>query len=322
MVKTRVGVIRGGIGGEYGVSLKTGSSVLKNIPSDKYNTMDVLVTKDGKWHIDGFPTTPDKLASRVDIIFNALHGEYGEDGKVQRALEQFGVPYTGSSVFASAVAMNKALAKYYFKIANIKTPECAMVRRGDDIAVSARRIFRRLNMPYIVKPVSSGSSLGVSIVKDFAGLSRAIDETLMDHTIALVEEYIIGREITCGVIDGMNSEEPYATHPVEIITPAGSEFFDCNVKYNGKTLEVCPANLYRNTSEKIQDYAIKAHTALGMRHYSRSDFILSKRGIFILETNSLPGLTEQSLLPRALKSGGMELPDFLDYILTLALEEK
>jgi len=223
-MKTRVGVMRGGVGSEYKVSLKTGSSVLKNIPRDKYSVFDVLITKDGKWHLDGLPVSPAKLSDRVDVVFNALHGEYGEDGKVQHIFEQFGVPYTGSSVFASAVAMNKALSKYYFKQNGIKTPNCLIIKGDDDIENSVRRVFRKLTGPYVVKPISSGSSVGISIVKDFDNLVKAVRNALRyNYKMVLVEEYISGREITCGVIDSVNDEEVYVTDPVEIITPEESD---------------------------------------------------------------------------------------------------
>jgi len=315
--------MRGGVGGEYEISLKTGSSVLKNIPQDKYSIFDVLITKDGQWHLNGMPTTPAKLMNQVDVVFNALHGEYGEDGKVQRTLEQFGIPYTGSSVFASAIAMNKALSKYYFKQVEIKTPECSIVSDSDNIESASRRVFRKLPAPYVVKPISAGSSVGVFIAHDFDSLIKAIKKALSHNCkMAIIEEYISGREITCGVIDSMSIGEPYATYPVEIILPEETEFFNYEVKYNSKILEVCPANLLPKTTKKIQEHAVKAHKALGMRHYSCSDFILSKRGLYILETNSLPGLTERSLLPKALKTAGLEFPKFLDYVITLALERK
>ena len=322
MIKTRVGVIRGGMGSEYEVSLKTGSNVLKNIPHDNYSVFDVLITKDKQWHLNGFPITLAKLDSQVDVIFNALHGEYGEDGGVQRDLEQFGVPYTGSRTFSSATAMNKAIAKYYFKQEGMMIPQSAVIKNSEDIEESSLRVFRKIPGPYVVKPISSGSSVGVSIVNDFESLKDAVEKTLQSHTMALIEEYISGREITCGVIDGMVAGEPYATLPIEIITSEESQFFDYGAKYGGETLEVCPANLLSTTTKKIQEYAVKAHKSLGMRHYSRSDFILSKRGLYILETNSLPGLTEESLLPKALKTAGLEFPEFIDYVLTLALEKK
>jgi len=316
----RVGVIRGGVGSEYKISLKTGSSALKNIPHNKYSVFDVLITKDKQWHINGFPTTLGKLTKQIVIALNALHGEYGEDGGVERDLEQFGISYTGSSPFASATAMNKAIAKYYFKQEGIMVPESAVIKNTDNLESSAVRVFKKFPGPYVVKPSSLGSSVGVVVARDFSGLFNAIKLTLEMCPMVVVEEYINGREITCGVIDGMTAGEPYATLPVEIITSEESQVFDYEAKYNSETLEICPANLLQTTTKKIQENAIRAHKALGMRHYSRSDFILSKRGLYILEINSLPGLTEDSLFPKALNSAGLELSDFFDYILTLALE--
>lgn len=321
MQRTQVGVIRGGIGSEYEVSLKTGDNVLKNIPYKKYKVFDILITKDGEWNLNGFPTTTEKLSRNIDVVFNALHGEYGEDGKIARELEQFCIPHTGSGSFESAVSMNKALAKHYYRQANIKTPQCVVVKNDSNIENSIHKVFQKFSGPYVVKPVSSGSSVGISIVNDFNSLLSATKKELLHSDIVLVEEYISGREITCGVVDGTNRSKPYAIYPVEIIIPEELEFFDYSAKYNEKTLEVCPANLLSDTTKRIQDLAIRAHEVLGLRHYSRSDFILSKRGLYILETNSLPGLTKQSLFPKALKTAGLEFPEFLDYVLTLALEK-
>lgn len=312
--------MRGGVGSEYDVSLKTGGDVLKHLPREKYDVYDLLITKSGQWHLNGFPTTIAKIALHTDVVFNALHGEYGEDGKVQRMLEQFGILYTGSTVFASAVAMNKALAKYYFKQAGIKTPECAVVRGGDDIVLSARRVFRKFPGPYIVKPHAAGSSLGISVARDFESLIGAIKNALhYDYKMVLVEEYIKGREITCGVVDGARADELHALFPVEIVSPDGAEFFDYDMKCDGVALGKCPANLLPATTERVQGLAVAAHRALGLRHYSRSDFILSQRGLYILETNSLPGLAEVSPFAKSLHSAGLPFPEFLDYILTLAI---
>ncbi len=318
----RVGIMRGGPSSEYEVSLKTGGSVLAHIPRDKYQPFDILVDREGDWHIDGFPTTLEKTARHLDVVFNAMHGEFGEDGTVQRILDQFGVVYTGSRAFASAIAMNKAIAKYYFKQAGLKTPECRVVRGGGDIYHEARRVFATLVGPYVVKPAGTGSSIGVSLVYDFASLVSALNEALSLGSIAIVEEYIEGREVTCGVVEGLSKPDAiYPLLPIEIIPPDHTSFFDYGAKYSGKAQEICPANLKEETRQNIQNAAVAAHRALGARHYSRSDFILSRRGLYILETNTLPGLTEESLLPKALRAGGMELSEFIDYVITLAMKD-
>lgn len=321
-MKTRVGVLRGGLGTEYDVSLNTGGSVIGAIPKDKYDVFDVLITKDGEWHVNGLPFMKSKLADRFDVVFNALHGEYGEDGKVQRELDNFNVPYTGSKTFASALAMNKAISKHYFKLGGLLTPEYVVIKNTDDLRLSIAIAFERLSSPFIIKPLSAGSSVGVSIATELDDLQDQVIKLLREYKAVLIEEQIKGREVTCGVIDSMESSDPYPLSVIEIAIPDGTGFFCYEDKYGGTVKEICPANLLQSTAKKIQENAVRAHKALGMRHYSRSDFILSEHGLYVLETNSLPGLTEQSLLPKSLKVDGLELPEFLDYVLTLALMGK
>lgn len=212
--------MRGGIGSEYEVSLNTGSSVLREIPRDKYDVVDVLITKDGQWHIDGIPAEKSKISRRVDVMFNALHGEYGEDGKVQRDLEMFDIPYTGSKTFSSALAMNKALAKYYFKLEGLMTPEHVVVKSTDDVRLATSSAFKKLSGPYVVKPISAGSSVGVAVISDLDELYSYVRKLLQNFKIVIIEEHVDGRELTCGVVDGVDSSEPYAILPIEIVPPS------------------------------------------------------------------------------------------------------
>lgn len=321
MAKLNIGVIRGGVGPEYDVSLQTGGAVLRALPIEKYIPHDILITKDGVWHMNGFPVTMDKIARNLDVVFNGLHGPYGEDGGLQRDLEQFGMKYTGSSVFPSALAMNKLFAKEYFKKAGIKTPRGAVVRSDEDIDKAAVRIFQKIPAPYVVKPAASGSSVGVSVARAFEELTLAIAKAFEHSSSALVEEYIPGREVTCGVVDSAHGGA-YALQPAEVMLSGGNEIFDYTGKYNGSTEEMCPARLSDMKRNEVQELAKKAHEVLGMRHYSRSDFIISPRGIYLLEVNSLPGLTEASLLPKELVASGVSMPEFVDHVITLALIKK
>ena len=322
MNKIRIGVLRGGPSSEYEVSLKTGSSVLKNLP-DKYHPIDIFIDKGGVWHIHGIPNEPHEIFQKVDAVFNALHGEYGEDGKVQKILDTFSIPYTGSKTLPSAVGMNKALAKNVFKSHGIKTPYHRVESKSEDIAEIAIRLFKTFPMPAVVKPVASGSSVGVSIAYDFQELKDALSKAFEYSDTALVEEYIKGREATCGVVDNFRGRDIYSLLPIEIIKPEKSEFFDYDAKYCGGSQEICPGNFSQKEKEAIQELAVAAHKALGLRHYSRSDFIVSpRRGIYILEVNTLPGLTDESLLPKSLNAVGCSLPDFLDHLITLALAGK
>jgi D-alanine-D-alanine ligase len=322
MSRIRVGVIRGGPSSEYDVSLKTGGSILRHIPEEKYEAHDILITKDGTWHWRGVPVAPEKLARHFDVVWNALHGEYGEDGQIQQLLESLGIPYTGSTAYASAVGMNKALAKEYFKALGLKTPAGELFFRDETSPEdAARTVFSRISPPWIVKPAALGSSVGATLARTFDGLVAGIKKAFAVSPKILAEECIRGREATCGVVDNFRGKEYYSLLPVEIFKPANKEFFDYECKYDGSTRELCPGNFTRGESEAIQEAALAAHRGLGLRHYSRADFIVSPRGLYILEVNTLPGMTSESLLPKSLAAVGCEYPQFLDHVLTLALQK-
>ncbi len=327
MIKKKVGVLRGGPSSEYEVSLKTGKSVLDNLSmstslAGRYEVLDILIDKDGTWYVSGLKTDPLKISKQVDVIFNALHGNYGEDGIVQRILEQLSIPYTGSTALASAIGMNKLLTKKIYKNHNIKTPIHTTVSRTENINERAIKIFKTFPMPAVVKPVSGGSSVGTCVAKNIKELEGGIKEALKYSNTAIIEEFIIGKEATCGVIDNFRNEDKYALVPIEIRKPTDAPFFDYQAKYSGKSEEICPGNFTSEEKKLIENMSKQAHQALGLRHYSRSDFIIHpRRGIYILETNTLPGLTAESLLPKSLKAIGCSLPDFLDHLIKLALEK-
>jgi D-alanine-D-alanine ligase len=321
MSKKKVGVLRGGPSSEYEVSLKTGKTVIDNL-TDKYEVLDIFISKEGIWHYQGIPIQPANIFKKVDVIFNALHGAYGEDGTVQKILEQFSVPYTGSTALASAIAMNKVLSKKIFKNNNLKTPLYTVISKENNKPTEILKLFKSFPIPAIVKPVSGGSSVGTTVAKTLAELELAVTEALQYSNQALIEEFIVGREATCGVVDNFREESLYSLLPVEIRKPSDAAFFDYNAKYTGKSEEICPGNFTAEEKKMIQEMSKKAHKNLGLRHYSRSDFIIHpKRGIYILETNTLPGLTPESLLPKSLQAVGCTLPDFLDHLIKLALKK-
>ncbi len=317
--KVTVGVLRGGPSPEYEVSLKTGANVLKNLP-EKYFGKDIFIDNSGTWHVDGLPRDPHRVLKHVDVIFNALHGAYGEDGTVQKTLDTFGVPYTGSRAYASAVGMNKHLSKKIYKDNDVKTPYHEIIRRDNASQSRLFGIYANLKKPLVVKPATAGSSIGVSIVTDWAEFSEAISLAFQFSDIVLVEEYVEGKEATCAVLDSaQNRGEVYALSPIEIIAPEKSAFFDYGAKYSGVSQEICPGNFSKEETAMIQKIAVQAHKVLGLRHYSRSDFIVTPEGVYILETNSLPGLTNDSLLPKALAVADCSFSDFLDHVILLAM---
>ena len=324
MASVRVGVLRGGPSSEYEVSLKTGQSVLKHLPENKYQPVDILITKDGTWHIAGLPVTPTQAASQVDVFFNAMHGEYGEDGTVQKILDNLLMPYTGSGAFASALGMQKHQAKEYFKREGIKLPRHLLVRYGDDLAAKAKEIFNTMGPPWIIKPADRGSSVGVFKVKLLEELPHFLEKAFDASPTILVEEFIRGVEATCAVVEGLKGEDLHALSPIEIRPAANRELFDYEAKYSDdQTKEICPGNFTPEETLKLKELAKAAHRSLGLRHYSRADFIVSpNRGIYLLEINTLPGMTAASLTPKALAVDGIGYSEFLDHVLNLALSTK
>lgn len=319
MHRIKVAVLRGGPSSEFEVSLNTGKNVIENMP-DKYIPTDVFISKDGTWHVDGVIVHPSKIFQSTDVIFNALHGQYGEDGRIQQFLDKHNVKYTGSKALASALAMNKLMAKDIYKKAGLKTPIHKVVKEGENLSELSHHIFRTFPMPAIVKPNGSGSSYGVALVKTQKDIEKAIKEAFKHSDTVIIEEYISGKEATCGVVDKFKGKNLYSLLPIEIIKPADRDFFDYDAKYTGISKEICPGNFTKTESEEIQNLAILAHEALGLNHYSRSDFIVNpRRGIYILETNTLPGLTKESLIPKSLTAVGSSISQFLDHIITLAL---
>jgi D-alanine-D-alanine ligase len=317
MLKTRVAVLRGGPSSEYDVSLKTGQAVLSNLPSKKYLLRDILLDKQGVWHMHGRPVQPVRAFDQADVVFNALHGTYGEDGTVQRLLEVHRTPYTGSGALGSALGMNKALAKAQLGATSFRLPLHRILEREHTTDTMIVELWRTFPQPSVIKPVNGGSSVATSVATTFDALARAIALAFDHSPTILVEQYIQGREVTVGIIEGFRNERLYALPPVEI-KPTKGAFFDYDEKYAGFAREVCPAPFPYATTQALLKAGREVHQTLGLRDYSRSDFIVSKHGIFFLEVNTLPGLTETSLIPQAVRAVGSSLPEFLEHLVLRA----
>lgn len=323
MQRMRVGVLRGGPSNEYDVSLKTGSNVLANLDQEKYLPIDVFIDRSGVWHMRGLPVVPRRVLQGLDVAINAMHGEFGEDGTIQRMLDASGVAYTGTGVLGSALAMSKSATKRSFASSGIKMPRHTVVDLESDLEKSAQYIFHHLPQPVVVKPASSGSSVGVSIVHGASAIVQALRHALEVSSKALAEEFIAGREATVGVLERFRGEDVYALPPIEIIPSQENSFFDYDAKYSGKSQEVCPSTFSRDTKSELEEIARDVHRALGLRHYSRSDFIVTpRRGVYFLEVNTLPGFTSESLFPKATEAVGCSFPQLLDHLILLARTPK
>lgn len=253
-----------------------------------------------------------ELCQYADICFLALHGDVGENGKLQAAFDLLGIKYTGSGSLGSAVAMNKGISKSIFLSHNISTPVGVVYDKEDKL----NNLHLNWNtFPCVVKPCSGGSSVGVSIVNDREEFLSALEESFKYEDEVLVEQFVKGREFSIGVLGGN------ALPIIEIIPKTG--FYDYENKYQaGRTLEVCPAELDSATTVKLQNQAIKAFKALGLESYSRIDFLLDNNGnTYCLEANTLPGMTPISLMPQEAAAVGIDYEQLCDKIIEISLQK-
>jgi D-alanine-D-alanine ligase len=306
--KLTIALLCGGVSSEREVSLNSGRQVYEALDKSKY-------------HIRRYDPACDlprlvAEASGIDAALIILHGAYGEDGTVQGLLDLLGIPYQGSGVLGSAVAMNKLAAKRLYQEAGLPIPEFIVARRGHPVDLAA--VVQRLGMPVVVKPVVGGSSVGITIVRRPSDLDAALQAAFGHDACALIEAYIEGTEITGGVIGNDDLE---ALPIIEIVPDSNHPFFTYEAKYTaGATQEICPARIDAELTARAQRLAIEAHRALFCRGYSRTDMMLRERDIFILETNTIPGMTATSLLPQAALTAGMEFSRLLDRLIDLSLE--
>ncbi|MFZ5565213.1 MAG: D-alanine--D-alanine ligase family protein [Thermodesulfobacteriota bacterium] len=312
MSKLTVALICGGVSSERAVSLAGGQEILKALNPDRYRVLQY----DPKTDLDRMV----REAGQIDTAFVNLHGLYGEDGTIQGVLDLLGIPYQCSGVLGSALAMNKLAAKRIYEQAGLQVPPYRVVsfrERGDLELLDAHA--KALGLPVVVKPACGGSSVGMSIVKTLAELARAVDKALAHDTVILLESYIRGRELTGGILGNTGLE---ALPIVEIIPGAQYTFFDYEAKYTpGATSEICPAPIPESLAIKAQEYARRAHQALFCKGYSRTDMIAADGDLFVLETNTIPGMAPTSLLPLAARTAGISFDRLLDRLIDLSLEK-
>jgi D-alanine-D-alanine ligase len=256
-------------------------------------------------------------APEIDVAFIALHGAWGEDGRIQGLLETIGIPHTGSGMLASALSIDKAIAKEVFRSAGLTVPAGVEVSAAEHASGAWRAKVAAVPAPYVVKPVIEGSATGMSQAAALDDVDAALRTALAYGGRALVEERIRGREVTCGVL-GL---EDLVALPIVELVPR-SEVNDYQAKYDpAAAQEICPARLDAATAGRVQDAAIRAHRSLGCRALSRTDaFVRDDGGIVVLELNTMPGLTPSSLLPKAAAAAGIAFPDLLDRLVRWALD--
>src|SRR6056297_1918796 len=306
--KVSVALLAGGTSSERDISLKGGDQVYAALDKKKYHVVRYDPQSDiPKLFAD---------APNIDVALVILHGANGEDGTVQGILDLLHIPYQCSGPLGSAAAMNKLASKKLYEAVGIPVPAYIGVTRK--ASVDILDCVARMGLPLVVKPASSGSSIGMSIVRSAEALPGALENAFALDDYVLIEEYISGIEITGGVLGNDTLE----VLPIVEIVPAGHhEYFDFTAKYTaGETREICPARISDRLAKQAQDLACRAHRALFCKGCSRTDMILCGDQIYVLETNTIPGMTPASLLPLAAETQGMSFGQLLDRLIELGLE--
>ncbi len=296
----RIGVLMGGSSTEREISLKTGEAVLASIKRQGYAAVGIDVDE---------AVAETLRKEKIDLAFIALHGPKGEDGAIQGLLEILNIPYTGSGILASALGMNKIASRKVFLFHKLPVPEFMILRRGED----SSRISGAFDLPVVVKPSCQGSSVGVSIVRDKAELGGATNLAFKYDPEILVEKYIEGKEIHVGILGQQ------ALGAIEVVSKTA--FYDYKAKYTpGMSTHIFPARLSKEIYQRSLDYALAAHQALGCSGYSRVDIIVDGQDIpYILEINTLPGMTQTSLLPEIARGVGIDFDALVHQILMLSI---
>ncbi len=312
MPKLNVALVRGGPSNEHEVSLDSARSIIEHIDGKKYTITDVFISKDNWWAIDGGPEQTDVEAltelkhKEIDVVFLAVHGTYGEDGTLQGKLEATGLLFTGSDAESSRQTFDKSTAEAVFKKHHLPVPESQVITNADQKVL--------INVPFVVKPVADGSSVGVTIVHKLEEVQDALQTAFLSGKRVLVQEYIAGRELSCGVLEQNGNQT--ALPPTELI-PKQAEFYDYDAKYvPGATDEITPPDMPQEVIRKVQDLALAAHQALGCSSYSRTDMFLKPDGsLQLIETNTLPGFTHTSIVPQQAAAAHITFTELIDIII-------
>lgn len=307
----KIAVLYGGISGEREVSLSSGKGIIEALQRNGHEVIG----------IDFNPKQMNQIIDlEVDLVFIGLHGKFGEDGRIQGLLDMLNIPYVGSDVLSSALAMDKDKAKQVFKSQQIPVAKSRSYEVTDETNMKKleEKIQTLFKPPFVIKPNREGSTLGLTIVNDYEQIEEAITNAVTSDDVILVEEFINGRELTVPVLGQKGKEN--ALPVIEIIPK--NEYYDYESKYSvGGSEHIIPARLDDETTKIVQDYAVKAHQGLGCRTYSRVDFMLDENNVpIILEVNTLPGMTPTSLFPDAAKSIGISYEEMIETFVTLSVK--
>jgi len=323
--KLKIGVLYGGPSSEREISLLTGQAIFDNLDRKKYSVSLIEMTKESNFVLLGrnkrtldFCNKDRKL---FDVIFIALHGSPGEDGTVQGMFESLGIKFTGPNTLSSALCMNKVYAGLMYQVWGLFHPEFVDITTKHWKKYSKeiiQQINAKVGYPCVLKPVDQGSAVGVSILKTEDDLKKMINKTIKKFPWLMAQKFIRGKEATCGVLE--KNGKPFALPPTHILPQKGA-FYDYKSKYAvGGSTHICPADFPEEVNNHMKDCAIKAHWALSCRGMSRTDMFLGDdKKVYVIETNTIPGMTATSLFPEAAGKAGISFTSMLDLIVKSAL---
>ncbi|MNW28944.1 D-alanine--D-alanine ligase [compost metagenome] len=301
----KIGVIMGGVSSEREVSLQTGQEMIRHLDRSRYDVVPLVIGQRSD-------LITQVQQTGIDLALLALHGQYGEDGTVQGALETLGIPYTGSGILASSLCMNKQLSKQLLQAAGVLTPSGLCWQGMNDYDPQA---VEQLGYPVIVKPNTGGSSIGIQLVRNERELLPAVQEAESLGETILIEPYIQGSELTCSILDG-------EVLPIIGIQSAHSEWFDYRAKYEIGGAEEKVIQLPSGIEQRVREAALTSYRQLQCKVYARVDMILRQNMPYVLEVNTLPGMTANSLLPKSAAAAGITFSQLLDRIITSSLHER
>ena len=306
----KVGIIRGGVGKLGEQSIETGGAIISHLYSDSLNTLykpiDILVDSGGAWHMNGLPTDMERIRHSVDIVLNTLHGEYGEDGRLSQELSQWGIPHTSSSPLSQAITYNRAFAKEEFAKLGIQTPKHMLFEAyledmdGPEIDYpirKAKEVFNKMGPPWVVKPLTRGSSMGIHVCKTLPELMRAFAVGMGERVSLIVEEIVEGKHACVSVTDDYRGQKLYPF--------------------------ICIGNFSQDEKREVERLATLVHQGLGLEHYSLSHFVVHPRkGIYAIEVETIPDLRVGSTLASHLEAAGSSQQDFINHLIGRAVRQK
>jgi len=320
-MKKTIAVASGGTSSEYVISMKSASTILSFIDRERYNPYQVVISQEG-WYVlhnehklpinkDNFSFQLDGQEIKFDFVYNTIHGTPGEDGKVQGYFDLLGIPYSGCDVITSSITFNKNLCKRVIASYGITTPQSVMLNRQMNYEID--QLARELDFPCFVKPNNGGSSFGASKV-DLAGqLETAINLAFEHDTEVLIEEYIQGTEMTCGVFtqDGKAQALPIT----EVVSK--NAFFDFKAKYEGDSEEITPARISEAQTEECQKLSERIYTLLNCRGLARIDYLMKEGVFYFIEANTTPGFSLESIIPQQIRAAGIEISHIVNQQITI-----